>query len=112
MVKTLALCSKTISDWEDQWQHYDGDAICRIIELLKDEVGIEVILKAILTRSILITPLYELPHRGTQMEMRAFNFFVRDDDLRRFRINCGGIELIKIVPIDELGFWTKLALGW
>ena len=80
--------------------------------MLNDEVSIDVILKAILNKTILINPLYELPHKGTQMEIEAFNFFVRDDDLRRFRINCKDHEVFKTVPVDELGFWTKLGLGW
>ena len=110
--KSQLVYENVINRWNDGQEFLTNDASYRLLDLIDDRKMIIDILQSLMGQAISVEPLFKLMQTDLSMSLAVHNRIYSEDDQRLFRIKGVGIDIVRRVPRNALGYWTKVSLGW
>ena len=101
-----------LSRWVDRQDEFSELGVTKIVEQMLGRFSVPFILEGILDDSLNVKPVRLPPIFASKVQKKAFYKIFDLDDFRKFEIIYGEVSTPMMVPEKDLGFWSRLALGW
>ena len=112
MRQCLSAIMSSNSKWRNCRDRTVPEVMKEIASGLKDKNCVGQLIEGISDGTLTIRHYWRPPEVGYDREIKCFLKIMTLADLAKFTLTTSNFETVVSVPQDNIGYWSKLALGW
>ena len=112
MRQCLSAIMSSNSKWRNCRDRTVPEVMKEIASGLKDKNCVGQLIEGISDGTLAIRHYWRPPENGCDCAIKCFLKIMFLADLAKFTLTTSNFETVVSVPQDNIGYWSKLALGW